>query len=69
MKNETITIKAAALELGCGEKWIRAEISRGAIKARCVNSRVIHIDAAAFAEYVRSRSTTTATATSAASAV
>ena len=51
-EQKTVTLKEARFSIGCGEKFLRAEIARGAIKVRRVNARVILVDVNSLNEYM-----------------
>jgi len=58
-EQKTVTLKEARFAIGCGEKFLRAEITRGAIAVRRVNARVILVYLNSLNEYIESRRTTT----------
>lgn len=58
-EQKTVTLKEARFAIGCGEKFLRAEIARGAIKVRRVNARVILVYLDSLNGYIESRRTTT----------
>ena len=51
-EKKTVTLKEARFSIGCGEKFLRSEIARGAIKVRRVNARVILVDVNSLNEYM-----------------
>ena len=59
-EQKTVTLKEARFAIGCGEKFLRAEITRGAIAVRRVNARVILVYLNSLNGYIESRRTTTA---------
>ena len=59
-EQKTVTLKEARFAIGCGEKFLRAEIKRGAIAVRRVNARVILVYLDSLNGYIESRRTTTA---------
>ena len=59
-EQKTVTLKEARFAIGCGEKFLRAEITRGAIAVRRVNARVILVYLNSLNGYIESRCTTTA---------
>ena len=54
-EQKTVTLKEARFSIGCGEKFLRAEIARGAIEVRRVNARVILVYLNSLNEYIESR--------------
>lgn len=56
-EQKTVTLKEARFAIGCGEKFLRAEITRGAIAVRRVNARVILVYLNSLNEYIESRRT------------
>ena len=59
-EQKTVTLKEARFAIGCGEKFLRAEITRGAIAVRRVNARVILVYLNSLNGYIESRRTTPA---------
>ena len=59
-EQKTVTLKEARFAIGCGEKFLRAEIKRGAIDVHRVNARVILVYLDSLNGYIESRRTTTA---------
>lgn len=59
-EQKTVTLKEARFAVGCGEKFLRAEIKRGAIAVRRVNARVILVNLNSLNEYIEGRCTTLA---------
>lgn len=57
-EQKTVTLKEARFAIGCGEKFLRAEIKRGAIAVRRVNARVILVYLNSLNGYIESRRTT-----------
>ena len=51
-EQKTVTLKEARFAIGCGEKFLRAEIKRGAIEVRRVNARVILVDVNSLNKYI-----------------
>ena len=59
-EQKTVTLKEARFAIGCGEKFLRAEIKRGAIDVHRVNARVILVYLDSLNGYIESRRTTRA---------
>lgn len=57
-EQKTVTLKEARFAIGCGEKFLRAEIKRGAIDVHRVNARVILVYLNSLNGYIESRRTT-----------
>lgn len=52
---KTITLKEARSRLKCGEKFIRAEMQRGAFVVYRINRKVLLVDEESFKRYEQSK--------------